>query len=146
MTFQTTYCAEKSQQAWLLGSRGGKSCDAGIRFEQWKSKRRYGITWFGKVDATFNRAPTTYNKVVHLMFVFHPKYVFLYENGVFKGRIRSLGKIHGSELGLGCCYMDETKQFSGLDMPGEIFGYAIYNRALSPAEVMRNFQAAVGGQ
>lgn len=145
MTYEfIAYNASSVGSSSLMGARGEGTCDVAVKFEQYPSTKKYGVTWFGRRDAPYADAPSTFDKVVHLVFVFNGKSVVLYEDGVMKGEMDGVETVRGDKIGVGGIYTERVgKVDSGFG--GDIFGFAVYNKALSVQEVAANYAAATGG-
>ena len=132
----------------LLGvGQGGVKGGAGLKYEQWSASggtKTYGATVFGVADYDY-KIPTAPGEYTHLVFVAGKTAAKtdLYVNGVLKGSVPAAIALSGP-VGIGYgCKVDGTAPFDNFD--GSIFGVAIYDRALSAADIAANSAAFLLG-
>ena len=125
----------------LIGRRQFGDTEAGLKYEQWNNTGTYGATLFGVVDLDFGIANNP-GVDTHLAFVssVDASTTALYVNGVYQAsvdRAISLSGLVG--IGYGAQGADGSEAFDNFD--GEVFGVAIYDAALSDAEIAANADA-----
>ena len=122
----------------LIGRRQFGDTTVGLKYEQWNNTKTYGATVFGVLDYDY-QVPTAPGEYTHLAFVSSQaaKKTDLYVNGVLKGSIATAITLSGKVgIGYGAQGADASGSFDNFD--GSIFGVAIYDRALSDAEIAAN--------
>ncbi|MBI9016140.1 MAG: hypothetical protein JEZ07_02650 [Phycisphaerae bacterium] len=109
-----------------------------FKAEQWNATGHFGITIPGVVDTHFNDAPTIYGANVHVTFVNRTDgYFEIFVNGESQGVASRGGFYTNGGVGtLGSYNVLTTDTFTG-----KIFGVATYERALTPDEVVANYEA-----
>lgn len=109
-----------------------------LKLEQYSDTNRFGVTSEGVRDATFAGAVTTFNQLVNATFVLSGATWTLYLNGVSMGTDSAAGnwRLVGGSGTLGSSSVLTADRASGT-----ILGVATYNRSLSAAEVLANYQA-----
>ena len=122
----------------LIGRRQFGDTQAGIKFDQWNNTGEYGATIFGVVDLYYG-VTNNAGEYAHLVFVSSEAAgtTELYVNGALAGsvdRAISLSGIVG--IGYGAQGADMSGSFDNFD--GDIFGVAIYDRALTADEIAAN--------
>jgi hypothetical protein len=122
----------------LIGRRQFGDTQVGLKYEQWNNTGTYGATVFGVVDLDYG-VPTTPGEYTHLVFVSSEATgtTELYVNGVLEGSVDSAISLSGLVgIGYGAQGEDMTGSFDNFD--GDIFGVAIYDRALTVDEIAAN--------
>jgi hypothetical protein len=118
------------------GVKGGM----GLKYEQWSDTggtRTYGATVFGVMDYDYG-VPTAPGEYTHLVFVANKAAgtTDLYVNGELKGSVPAAITLSGP-VGIGyACKPDGSGVFDNFD--GDIFGVAIYGKALSAEEIAKH--------
>jgi len=130
----------------LLGRKDTGDTKMGLKYEQWNNTKHYGATVFGVKDYDSGVA-TAPGEYTHLAFVSSKAgaKTDLYVNGVFKASIPvaiSLSGKVGIGYGIGGAKVDTP--FDNFD--GNIFGVAVYGKALAADVIAANSAAfLVGG-
>ncbi|MEJ2701348.1 MAG: hypothetical protein P8Z79_02795, partial [Sedimentisphaerales bacterium] len=132
---------EQEASMCLIGRRNFGDTEAGLKFEQWNNTGTYGATLFGVVDLDFGVANNP-GVDTHLVFVSSEAAgtTALYVNGVYQASVDepiSLSGLVG--IGYGAQAEDGSDFFDNFD--GEIYGVAIYDAALSDAEIAAHSEA-----
>ena len=114
---------------------------AGIKYEQWNNTGTYGATLFGVVDLDFG-VPTAPGENTHLAFVSSEDAATttLYVNGAEAASVDRAITLNGI-VGLGRAIRDAEGAGWVDDFDGAIYGVAIYDRALSAADIDKNATA-----
>ncbi|MEN6576645.1 MAG: LamG-like jellyroll fold domain-containing protein, partial [Phycisphaerales bacterium] len=118
----------------LIGRRQSDSTNAGLKYEQWNNTLTYGATLFGVADYDYAVA-TNPGLPTHLVFVSseETQTTALYVNGEYKASIAAAITLSGN-VGIGYgSQVDAPGFFDNFD--GDIFGVAIYDRALTNGEI-----------
>jgi len=126
---------EQEASMCLIGRRGFGDTKAGLKYEQWENTGTYGATLFGVADYDFG-VPTNPGIETDLVFVSSASAgtTELYVNGVLKGSVPAAITLSGLVgIGYGAGAADGSVTFDNFD--GAIYGVAIYDRALSKAEI-----------
>jgi hypothetical protein len=122
----------------LIGRRNFGDPQVGLKYEQWPDTGTYGATIFGVADLDYG-VPTAPGEYTHLVFVSSDAAgtTELYVNGVLEGSVDSAITLSGN-VGIG--YLAEAEDGSAFadDFDGDIFGVAIYDRALTADEIAKN--------
>jgi hypothetical protein len=126
----------------LIGRRDFGDVQAGLKYEQWNNTGTYGATIFGVADYDFG-VPNDPGVVTHLVFVSNADLgvTDLFVNGAYRGSVPAAITLSGV-VGIGFGAQDREgfdPYFDDFD--GEIFGVAIYDRALSMGEIRLNADA-----
>ena len=123
----------------LIGRRGFGDSSEGIKYEQWNNTGTYGATIFGVVDYDFG-VPTAPGEYTHLAFVSDANSTTVFVDGVEGASIDSPISLSGL-VGIGYIAdaIDGSASFDDFD--GSIFGVAVYDKALSAAEIEKNANA-----
>jgi hypothetical protein len=126
---------ETNASMCLIGRRNFGATQAGIKYEQWENTKTYGATLFGVVDLDF-AVPTAPGVATHLTFVSSEATgtTALYVNGIYKASVEAAITLSG-KVGIGYCIDAEDGSAFIDDFDGQIFGVAIYNRALTQGEI-----------
>ena len=122
----------------LIGRRQFGDTQAGLKYEQWNNTGTYGATLFGVVDLDFG-IPTAPGEYTHLAFVSSEEAATtdLYVNGVYQATVDAAITLSGLVgIGYGAQGEDMSGSFDNFD--GDIFGVAIYDRALLEDEIAAN--------
>ena len=125
----------------LIGRIGYGDTTAALKYEQYDNTGNYGATHFGVMDYDFGvaNAPGEYT---HLVYVSSEDAgtTALYVNGVYQASVDGPITLSGI-VGIG--YIPRDEQGSAFIDPfdGIIFGVAIYNAALSEAEIQAHSDA-----
>ncbi|MBM4027112.1 MAG: LamG domain-containing protein, partial [Planctomycetes bacterium] len=127
----------------LIGRLNFGDTRVGLKYEQWNNTKTYGATQFGVKDHDY-KVPNAPGEYTHLIFVADKAAAKtdLYVNGVLKGSIPAAILLSG-QVGLGRAIRANGTFVDDFD--GAIFGVAIYNRALSDAEIAANAAAFLAG-
>ena len=131
-------CETQASMA-LIGRRSFGDTTAGIKYEQWNNTGTYGATIFGVVDLDFGVA-TAPGEYTHLAFVSDANSTTLFVNGVEEGVVNEPISLSGL-VGIGHAISAEDGSGSFDNFDGSIFGVAIYDKALSAAEIEKNATA-----
>jgi len=129
---------EQEASMCLIGRRQFGDTQMGLKYEQWNNTKTYGATVFGVMDYDYG-VPNAPGEYTHLVFVSSKAAgkTDLYVNGVLKGSVATAISLSGKVgIGYGAQGADGTGAFDNFD--GSIFGVAIYDRALSDAEIAAN--------
>ena len=119
----------------LIGRRHFGDTRSGLKYEQWNNTGTYGATLFGVADYDYGVA-TNPGVPTHLVFVASEAAgtTALYVNGVYRGSVDAAILLSGVVgIGYGAQAEDGSDFFDDFD--GQIFGVAIYDRALSNGEI-----------
>jgi hypothetical protein len=119
----------------LIGRRNFGDTKSGLKYEQWNNTGTYGATVFGVLDYDYGVA-TNPGVPTHLVFVASEAAgtTALYVNGVYQASIDAALLLSGVVgIGFGAQAEDGSDFFDDFD--GDIFGVAIYDRALSNGEI-----------
>ena len=119
----------------LIGRRNFGDPQVGLKYEQWNNTGTYGATVFGVADYDYGVA-TNPGIVTHLTFVSSEEMgtTTLYVDGAMQGSVASAISLSGLVgIGYGAQAEDGSDFFDDFD--GAIYGVAIYDRALSLAEI-----------
>jgi hypothetical protein len=127
----------------LIGRRDFGDTQAGIKFDQWENTGEFGATIFGVVDLYFGVANNP-GVDTHLAFVSSETSgtTALYVNGVYQASVDRAISLSGN-VGIGYGAQDEaTRGSSSFDnFDGVIYGVAIYDAALSDADIAAHSDA-----
>ncbi|MCP4609260.1 MAG: hypothetical protein GY845_11155, partial [Planctomycetes bacterium] len=132
---------EQEASMALIGRRQFGDTEAGLKYEQWNNTGTYGATLFGVVDLDFGVANSP-GADTHLVFVSSEAAgtTALYVNGAFAASVDNAISLSGLVgIGYGAQGADGSGAFDDFD--GEIFGVAIYDAALSDADIAMNADA-----
>jgi len=130
---------EEQASMCLIGRRDFGDTEMGLKYEQWNNTGTYGATAFGVADYDFGVA-TNPGLFTHLVFVASAEAgtTDLYVNGAYKGSVAAAITLSGLVgIGYGAQDREGADPFFD-DFDGEIFGVAIYDRALSKGEIRVN--------
>ena len=94
----------------------------------------------------FTGTQSRFNVDAHLIYVFGKGRADFYLNGKkLKGVATETAPPHGANVGVGSIYNQEKGKFIlGNSFGGKIYHYAVYNKALTPAEISENYEAYKG--
>jgi len=137
---------EEQASMALIGRRQFGDTQVGLKYEQWNNTGTYGATVFGVLDYDYGVA-TSPGEYTHLAFVSSEAAgaTDLYVNGVLQGSVATAITLSGP-VGIGYGAQGEDGSGAFDDFDGSIFGVAIYDRALTEAEIAANAEAfLVGG-
>ncbi|MDI6451785.1 LamG domain-containing protein, partial [Anaerobaca lacustris] len=126
----------------LIGRRDFGDVQAGLKFEQWNNTGTYGATIFGVADYDFGVANDP-GVVTHLVFISNADLgvTDLYVNGAYRGSVPTAITLSGVVgIGYGAQDREGADPFFD-DFDGEIFGVAVYDRALTLGEIRTNVDA-----
>jgi hypothetical protein len=117
----------------LIGRVNFGDTRAGLKYEQWSNTGTYGATVFGVMDYDYGVANNP-GVPTHLVFVSDDALgtTTLYVDGAAQGSIASAISLAGT-VGIGRAIREDGTFVDDFD--GEIFGVAIYDRALSAGEI-----------
>jgi hypothetical protein len=121
----------------LIGRRQFGDTTVGLKYEQWNNTKTYGATVFGVLDYDY-AVPTAPGEYTHLVFVSSKAgaKTDLYVNGELKGSVATAISLSGL-VGIGYgAQNDAPGTFDNFD--GDIFGVAIYDKALSAEQIAAN--------
>ncbi len=130
----------------LIGRRQFGDTQAGLKFDQWNDTGEYGATLFGVVDLYYG-VPYSGGVDTHLVWVSSEDAgtTALYENGVYKGSVDAAITLFGLVgIGYGAQGEDASGAFDNFD--GDVFGVAIYDTALSDAQIAAHADAFLGAR
>ncbi len=127
---------EKAASMALIGRLNFGDTKMGLKYEQWNNTKTYGATVFGVKDHDF-KVPNAPGEYTHLAFVASTAAAKtdLYVNGVLQGSVPVAITLSG-QVGIGRAIRQDGTFVDDFD--GTIFGVAIYDRALSEAEIAAN--------
>jgi len=136
---------EEQASMCLIGRRQFGDTQVGLKYEQWNNTGTYGATTFGVMDYDYGVA-TSPGEYTHLAFVSSEAAgaTDLYVNGVLQGSVATAITLSGS-VGIGYGAQGEDASGSFDDFDGSIFGVAIYDRALTEAQIAANADAFLAG-
>ncbi len=123
----------------LIGRRDFGDTQMGLKYEQWNNTGTYGATAFGVADYDYGVA-TNPGVPTHLVFVASQAAgtTALYVNGVYQASVDAAILLSGM-VGIGYGAQDRAGADPFFDdFDGEIFGVAIYDRALTLGEIRLN--------
>ncbi|UCD51573.1 MAG: laminin G domain-containing protein, partial [Phycisphaerales bacterium] len=129
---------EEQASMALIGRRNFGDPQVGLKYEQWNNTGTYGATVFGVADYDYGVA-TNPGIVTHLTFVSSEEMgtTTLYVDGAMQGSVASAISLSGLVgIGYGAQAEDGSDFFDDFD--GAIYGVAVYDRALSLAEIRVN--------
>jgi hypothetical protein len=131
--------AEQEPSQCLIGRRDVGDTKVGLKYEQWNNTKTYGATVFGVADYDF-KVPNAPGEYTHLVFVSSKAgaKTDLYVNGELKGSVATAISLSG-QVGIGYGLQNRppaAPMFDNFD--GDIFGVAIYDKALSAEEIAAN--------
>ncbi|MDT8302666.1 MAG: LamG-like jellyroll fold domain-containing protein, partial [Sedimentisphaerales bacterium] len=132
---------EQEASMALIGRRQFGDTEAGLKYEQWNNTGTYGATLFGVVDLDFGVANNP-GADTHLVFVSSEAAgtTTLYVNGALAGSVDNAISLSGLVgIGYGAQGADGSEAFDNFD--GDIFGVAIYDAALSDADIAVHAEA-----
>ena len=130
---------EEEASMCLIGRRYFGDTEAGLKYEQWNNTGTYGATVFGVADYDFGVANDP-GLITHLVFVASTEagLTDLYVNGAYQGFVEAPITLSG-EVGIGCGIQDSADADPVFDnFDGDVYAVAIYDRALSMAEIRVN--------
>jgi hypothetical protein len=112
---------------------------AALKFEQFQSKGTYGVTNYNSRDYD-SRIPNAPGVDTHLVFVNNSVDTLLYVNGAFAATISGVSLTLTGQVGIGGAARSIPTSFRD-PLHGTIIGVAVYDAALSPAEVAEHARA-----
>jgi len=117
----------------LAGRLGFGDTTVGLKYEQWNNTGTYGATVFGVADYDYGVA-TNPGIPTHLVFVSSEDTgtTALYVDGALKGSIDAAITLAG-RVGIGRAIREDDSAVDDFD--GDIYGVAIFDRALSNGEI-----------
>ncbi|MCL5280170.1 MAG: PA14 domain-containing protein, partial [Planctomycetes bacterium] len=130
---------EQEASQCLIGRRDVGDTKVGLKYEQWNNTKTYGATVFGVKDYDF-AVPNAPGEYTHLVFVSSKAgaKTDLYVNGELQGSIAAAISISG-QVGIGYGLQNRPPAAPLFDnFDGDIFGVAIYDKALSAEEIKAN--------
>jgi hypothetical protein len=130
---------EQEASMCLIGRRDFGDTQTGLKYEQWNNTKTYGATVFGVTDYDF-KVPNAPGEYTHLAFVSSTavKKTDLYVNGVLEGSVPTAITLSGM-VGIGYGAQNRPPAVSFFDnFDGDIFGVAIYDKALSADQIAVN--------
>jgi hypothetical protein len=122
----------------LIGRIGHGDTTAALKYEQYNNTGNYGATIFGDVDLDYG-VPIARGEYTHLAFVSSEAAgaTDLYVNGVLEGSVGRAITLAGI-VGIGQAIRDPEGAAFIDPFDGDIFGVAIYDRALTAEEIAAN--------
>jgi hypothetical protein len=111
---------------------------AGLKWEQWNNTLHYGTTVFGVADFD-SGVSNTPGVDTHVVFVNNGVDTLLYVNGSFAATIAGSSPTLSGMVGIGQVYASPAANFDALT--GKIIGVAVYDAALSAAEIAAHARA-----
>jgi hypothetical protein len=120
----------------LMGSQDSAVGRQGLKFDQCCNTGFYGMTNFGVIDYT-SGTPTDFGRDVHIVFTSDGLTTDMFTDGIYRFTYPT-GLIMTGTQGLGAG--DNFGTFFDV-MAGDIKGFASYDVALSPAEVLQHHDA-----
>ncbi len=130
---------EEQVSMCLIGRRDIGDPQAGLKYEQWNNTGTYGATVFGVADHDYGVA-TNPGLTTHLVFVASTDagVTDLYVNGAYQGSVEAAITLSGLVgIGYGAQDPEGAEPFFD-DFDGAIYGVAIYDAALSAAQIRVN--------
>ncbi|UCD53375.1 MAG: hypothetical protein JSW27_12140 [Phycisphaerales bacterium] len=123
----------------LIGRLNFGDTRAGLKYEQWSNTGTYGATLFGVADYDYGVANNP-GIPTHLTFVSSEEAgaTALYVDGIYRGSVDAAITLAG-QVGIGRAIREDGTFVDDFD--GEIFGVAIYDRALSNGQIKVNADA-----
>ncbi|HWB06830.1 MAG TPA: LamG-like jellyroll fold domain-containing protein [Verrucomicrobiales bacterium] len=123
----------------LIGSQAAVAGAQGLKVNQWNNTGMYGVTDFGVVDVV-SPIPFLQNQNVHIVFTSNGVDTLMYLNGslshTFGGTDLTITGVNGIGAAVNAA---GTGFFDNL--AGDVLGFASYDSALSPAEILTHSQA-----
>ena len=124
----------------LMGAIGAwTSAPYALKFEQWNNTQTYGATHFGVLDYDFG-VPNVLGEDVHLAFVAAAGETSLFVNGALAASIAA-EILPSGEVGIGMASREPGSGEYIDPFDGDILGAAVYNAALTPAEILAHSDA-----
>jgi hypothetical protein len=125
----------------LIGRIGFGDTTASLKYEQWDNTGNYGASIFGVADHDFGVANAP-GEATHLAFVSSEDSgtTAPYANGVYQASVDAAVTLSGL-VGIGYAARVEDGSDFIDNFDGDIFGVAIYNIALSEAEIVAHSEA-----
>lgn len=120
----------------LMGSQDSVVGRQGLKFDQCCNTGFYGMTDFGVADYT-SGTPTDFGRDVHIVFTSNGATTDMYTDGIYRFTYPT-GLVMTGNQGLGGA--DNFGTFFDI-MAGDIKGFASYDVALTPAEVLQHHDA-----
>jgi hypothetical protein len=115
------------------------STNAALKLEQYPNTKRVGITTWGIQDYSYNyTAPT--GTWTHLVFVGTTTNTSLYTNGIFQGSLGVSIQLPRTTMG-----RDITNRFNKA-LKGRLDEISLFNRLLTPAEILALYNAGSDGK
>jgi len=117
----------------LIGRLNFGDTRVGLKYEQWSNTGTYGATVFGVADHDYGVANNP-GVPTHLAFVASEAAgtTALYVDGVYQGSVDAVIALSGT-VGIGRAIREDGTFVDDFD--GQIFGVAVYDRALSNGEI-----------
>jgi len=137
--FNANADAEGSVSSALLGTQSVAGGRQGLKFEQWENTGLFGATAFGVADYT-STVPVQNNVDLHAVFTSDGTTTDFYLNGSLVYTFDSLGLALNGPQGLGAASNAEGTAFFDV-LAGSIHGFASYDSALAPAEILTHYNA-----
>ncbi len=129
---------EEEASMALIGRHGHGDTTVALKYEQWNNTGTYGATVFGVADHDYGVA-TAPGEYTHLVFVSSEDAATteLYVNGELAGSVSTAITLSGI-VGIGQAIRDPEGIGVVDPFDGDIFGVAIYDRALTAEEIAGN--------
>jgi hypothetical protein len=112
---------------------------AGLKYEQWQDTMEYGTTVFGVADYESN-VTNTPGVNTHLVYVNNATDTLLYVNGNLAATIAGSSPTLGGQQGIGQIFVPAPGPHID-PLTGTIYGVAVYDAALSAAEILAHSRA-----
>lgn len=113
---------------------------AALKFEQFQSKGTFGVTNYRSRDYD-SKIPNTPGVDTHLVFVNNSVDTLLYVNGAFAATIPGVSLTLSGQIGIGGAAGPIPSSSFRDPLHGTIIGVAVYDAALSPAEIAEHARA-----
>ena len=123
----------------LMGSQDSAVGRQGLKFDQCCNTGLYGMTNFGVIDYN-STTPTNFGRDVHIVFTSNGSTTDMFTDGIYRDTYPT-GLIMAGVHGLGAA--DNFGTFFDV-MAGNILGFASYDSALTPAEVLQHNNSFTG--
>jgi len=137
--FNANSAANDSVSSALIGTQSVDGGRQGLKYEQWQDTGLFGATAFGVADYT-STVPVQDNVDLHAVFTSNGTTTEFYLNGALAYTFADLGLALTGTQGVGAASNAEGTAFFDV-LPGTIYGFASYNSALSPAEILSHYNA-----
>lgn len=102
-------------------------------------------TWHGSLTNKVVSSNQSFNRWYHVGFTYNGTTLTAYINGASIGTTtfsRQAPYNNGNQMHYALCAQDGTNMGTNAYLGGRIGGFVVYNRALSPTEILQNYDAA----